>query len=94
MWAVMAAWAIPAVEGILEEAQVFPAVEALGLSPITLFPLPPSKHIFTHIEWHMTAWLIEAAAPSQTGEIHWFSPQDVENSAIPSAYRAYRDLLG
>lgn len=87
-------WAIPSVQEVLSESQVFPAVEALGLSPVTLFPLPPSKHIFTHIEWHMTAWLVEVAEPLETGEIHWFSPQDVENSAIPSAYRAYRSLLG
>ena len=74
-------------------------VEALlnewGLVPQRITPLGDAKHIFTHLEWHMTGYEIllddEATAPEEA----FFAPSaDLDHLfAIPSAYRAYRPFM-
>ena len=72
-----------------------------GLVPLYLTPLGEAKHIFTHIEWHMTGF--EVILPPESletvrktlGEALFFAPRDeIDKSfAIPSAYRAYRPYM-
>ncbi len=47
-------WELPNVEGVLTE----PAVAEQFPDHISVERLKEKKHIFTHIEWHMTPWLI------------------------------------
>ena len=53
--------------------------------------LPKAKHVFTHVEWHMTGWRVELAQrDGLQGDWHWTSDaQRGEGYAVPSAYRAY-----
>ena len=44
----------PNVEGHLKEEEVITYLKKMGLSPIRLKKLEDSRHIFSHIEWHMT----------------------------------------
>ena len=55
-------WEFPNVEGALDETAAGAAVEAMGLSVIDWQSRLTAKHIFTHVEWHMTAWTGELAA--------------------------------
>ena len=56
-------------------------------------PLHPAKHIFSHVEWHMTGWELEAAGPAPAGCV-WAAPeQAAERYALPGAFKAYRPLL-
>jgi len=51
-------WEFPNLKGRLSQTAVRRALEELGLRPIAFDALPPAKHIFSHIEWHMIGWHI------------------------------------
>ena len=77
-------WELPNELGTLTEAEVrrrYP--DALAIEP-----LPEARHIFTHVEWHMTGWqVVLTALPPE------FTPADAaeirERYAVPNALRAY-----
>ncbi len=50
-------WEYPNYPGKLDEQDIRMLLEKKGLSPISLVKLKKSKHIFTHIEWHMSGYL-------------------------------------
>jgi adenine-specific DNA glycosylase len=50
----------PNVPGHLKKADALRTVEEMGFGPLRIKKLPPTKHIFTHKEWHMTAWEVFA----------------------------------
>lgn len=53
-------WELPNYDGILSQSEALREGEALGVSPLRIRPLPDAKHIFTHVEWEMTGYLILA----------------------------------
>ena len=70
-------------------------LSALGLSAgkTPPRPLPPAKHIFSHVEWRMAGWQLEAAGQAPAGCL-WAAPEDVAGRcALPGAFKAYRALL-
>ena len=70
-------------------ASVLPTAEIRNLEV-----LPPSKHLFTHIEWRMSGWQISVAGtPCAPENCVWIPPQDMNSVAIPSAFRAYKQIL-
>ena len=48
-------------------------------------------HIFTHVEWHMTGWLLRDAPRSE--EYTWVTREERLALAIPTAFRYYSALL-
>ena len=76
-----------------------------GVTPLYLTPLEDAKHIFTHVEWHMTGF--EVILP--TGAFEKMSADGAKNGldalflaprneidesyAVPTAYRAYRPYM-
>ena len=60
-------------------------VEAAGLSGG-----PAGKHIFSHIEWHMTAQIVEAASPELPEGWVWADRAALERDyAVPNAFQAF-----
>ena len=60
-------------------------VEAGGLSGG-----PAGKHIFSHIEWHMTAQIVEAASPELPEGWVWADRAALERDyAVPNAFQAF-----
>ena len=55
-------WELPSVEGRLDDTKVIEAVRGFGLAPLRIAPLGDAKHIFTHVEWHMTCLLYTSAS--------------------------------
>lgn len=54
--------------------------------------LQDTKHIFTHIEWHMRGYLIELKNITEEGL--WVSEEDLNNTyAIPTAFKKYKEAL-
>lgn len=84
----------PSMEGIQTAKRVIAYIKAMGLSPIKIEKLPPSKHIFTHREWHMTGFCIrvdELELINPTGGLFFAAPGEIEEKyPIPSAFHAYR----
>lgn len=85
-------WEFPSKAGRLTAAQAEKAVRAWGLVPERMEPLPAAKHVFTHVEWHMTSYLVHAKEPD--GGFVWAEPDDLlRDYAVPSAYRTYLRIL-
>ena len=83
-------WEFPNFPGKLTEKDVLKQIGEQEIAEI--HPLADSVHIFTHIEWHMSGYLLKL---SQTiPDYSWFSIQEIlEKKAIPSAFRCYVDYL-
>ena len=64
----------------------------LGTEPLYIESLPDAKHIFSHIEWRMTGYLIRVAALDTDRGLPFIfaeKKQSEKQYAIPSAFRAY-----
>ena len=76
-------------KGKLSEKEV---LERLGSGASVEEKLPEAKHIFSHVEWHMSGYLVKAGEEipgmlfADRGELK-------EKYPIPNAFAAYRKLL-
>ncbi len=71
------------VKGLMEE--VFGTVRSVR-------KLPSSKHIFSHLEWHMDAYEVTVESLRDTGEGIVILKEELKDYAVPSAYQAYLKL--
>ena len=82
-------------EGRLTKKDVIAYSKELGLAPVRVRKLGEAKHIFSHVEWHMTGY--EILVDELERELH---PQDEslvfadirelqEKYAVPSAFEAF-----
>ncbi len=85
-------WEFPAAEEALAPAAARGQLAAWGLETGQLLSLRPAKHIFTHIEWHMTGYYAACSAPA--GGFTWATlPQLREDYTLPSAFRSFLAVL-
>jgi len=56
----------PNMDGYLSENEVLYLVKQMSLSAIRIQQLEPSKHIFTHKEWHMIGYVIKVEELEQS----------------------------
>jgi A/G-specific adenine glycosylase len=55
--------------------------------------LPASKHIFSHVEWHMTGYRIDLKDGLE-GDYLWVTPEDIKKTySLPGAFKAYTKLI-
>ncbi len=82
----------PCLDGHASPDEVRAHLTALGLTATEITPLPPAKHLFSHIEWRMIGYAVEVESTPDNVE-DWFFAETTEldeRYAIPSAYSAYR----
>ena len=82
-------WELPAAEGTLTREEAAALLARWGLS-ITgdLAPGVPSRHVFSHVEWHMTAW--QAQVGEEAPGFAWATPEELQREyPLPSAFAAY-----
>ena len=81
-------------EGTLGQADMRRALAARGVQGLAkdALSLPPAKHVFTHLEWHMTGWCFFCTqdAPLPAGCAFAAPDQLAAQYAVPGAFRAYR----
>ena len=83
------------VSGILEQQEALEYVKNQGFSPIRIQALAPARHIFSHVEWHMHAYVVlveETTAPKEN-ILFTEAQKAVENYAVPSAFSAYWNAI-
>ena len=81
-------WELPGITGKLGEKEAAEQVQSWGLQAIKLEKLPAAKHIFTHVEWHMTGWAGEVR--EEASGFRWADGEELaEKITLPSAFRAY-----
>lgn len=72
----------------LAPAQGLP--EGWGIQPLDCRPAGTGKHIFTHIEWHMTAQSITTATQILPEGWVWASSGDLtQDYAVPNAFQSF-----
>ena len=82
-------WEFPHVPGALDEAGAGAVLAFWGLRPLEWRQKIEAKHIFTHVEWHMTGYLLEVRQAA--GDFAWAAGADLEVMAVPSAFGKYLD---
>ncbi len=88
-------WEFPNVDRHLTSEEALAVCEGFGLKPQGMpKKLPASKHIFTHLEWHMEAYRIDVLPSTQEtmAKAFTFASLDALQTtfAIASAFKAYR----
>ena len=87
----------PSLTGKLTLAEVQEAISAMGLSPLRIAPLGEGKHVFSHLEWHMTGYevvLDEQDAANLPPALFLVPREKIDRDfALPSAYAAYRAFM-
>lgn len=86
----------PNVEGHLTSDEVLKYLKGLGLSPIRIRELTPSKHIFSHIEWHMIGYAVRVEELEMMRPSEWIfiEPQDTRREyPLPAAFGAYTKYM-
>ena len=81
-------WEFPNVEGSLLEETAPAQVAAWGLEPKQWKSKLTAKHIFTHVEWHMTGYTLEVAGVGPEA-FEWVDAGGLEAHAVPSAFARY-----
>ena len=83
---------LPNFEGHLTQEQVLDYMRKKELTALQITPIGEAKHIFSHIEWHMTGYAVRVAEleEKKQGELLFVEQKKTEDEyAIPAAFGAY-----
>ena len=87
---------LPNVKGRLTEEEALDHSRRIGLAPIHIRCLGDAKHIFSHVEWHMTGYLIrvDELENSCSEDFLFVRPEEVqEKYPVPAAFEHYTDFI-
>ncbi|WP_281539487.1 A/G-specific adenine glycosylase [Selenomonas noxia] len=59
-------WEYPNIDGKLTKRAVREQLTAEGFRVRSIMPLPPARHIFSHIEWELTGWAVSVAERNES----------------------------
>ncbi len=85
-------WELPNIDGVMTKQQITQwladrEIDVIELAEITRDGLQ-LKHIFTHIEWHMTCWLAVCSTVAEDSGLTWVTQEQLEQEiALPTAFK-------
>lgn len=85
-------WELPSLDGILKNKEVKQYLEEQQQSKVEyITSMDHSKHIFSHIEWHMLGYYVRLKAmDASLSSITWATANEIrEKYALPTAFQAY-----
>lgn len=83
-------WELPNVPGHLSPEECARLTEELGLDVIKFNVLKPYKHIFTHLEWMISGFYIQAQSLRDITGWVWATREEIrELYSIPAAFNHY-----
>lgn len=81
---------LPNLEGFLSAEET---IKSLGAKAVQVKDLPPAKHIFSHVEWHMIGYLAELSDVPE-GDYLWVTPLEMQNEySLPAAFQMYTKVI-
>jgi A/G-specific adenine glycosylase len=87
-------WEFPNVEGHLSREEVADKLEEWGIEPKEIRQLKASKHIFSHLEWHMTGYCVSVRRIRENAGFVWASREAIkEGYSIPAALKVYLNFV-
>ena len=87
---------LPNIEGELSADEALEYSKKIGLQPLRIKELGAAKHIFSHVEWHMTGFAIrvDELEKSCTEKMLFIHPEEVQREyPIPAAFEYYTDFV-
>ena len=81
-------WEFPGVDGALNEGDAARAINAWGLEIMEWEKKLTAKHIFTHVEWHMTGYVLRVKGRGPA-ELQWVDRAALKDLAVPSAFAKF-----
>ncbi len=81
-------WEYPHVPGALTEAEAAQQLQMWGISPTKWTKRLSARHIFTHVRWEMTGYVVEVDGLGP-GDWLWAEAQQRARLAIPSAFEKF-----
>ena len=87
----------PNVEGHLRTEEVIGYAQTAGLTPVRVKRIGTAKHIFSHVEWHMTGYEVIVDELEKTNEkgFLFIHPEEIRKEySIPSAFEKYTGYAG
>ena len=81
-------WEFPHCPGARSEEEAALPLGEWGLTPIQWRRRIAAKHVFTHVEWHMTGYVVEVRGDGE--DLTWVDRAGLEGLALPSAFIKYR----
>ena len=85
-------WEYPHVEGMLDEAEAAAQLESWHVMPHRWVKRLAGHHIFTHIRWEMTGYVVEVTGEGQPDWL-WADRDERSRRAVPSAFMKWTKEL-
>ena len=85
----------PNLKGHLTQDEAIRAVQEMRLHPLHIRKLTDAGHIFSHVEWHMTGYMVQVdSLTREEAGLLFIEIEDMrERYPIPSAFAAYTKYL-
>ena len=87
---------LPGLEGERTKEEVLSYIRSLQLEPVRIERLPDAKHVFSHVTWIMTGYMVlveELRENGESGLIVFETADEKTGYPIPSAFEAYTKYL-
>jgi len=83
-------WEFPNVDGMLDAQTVLELAVQWECQPKELVKSVGKQHIFTHIQWNMTGYLIQCSREAEA--FLWATPEQLDaDYSLPTAFRQFRE---
>jgi A/G-specific adenine glycosylase len=79
-------------DGHLSSEEVIAYSASIGLMPVRIKKMGTAKHIFSHVEWHMTGYevVVDELEKNCSEEMIFAAKDEIQKKySIPSAFEAY-----
>ncbi len=85
-------WEFPNVDVKLDKQEAVTQVTGWQAEPVDLLMQTSYTHIFSHVEWHMTAYYIRCRRTNKKWK--WVTKESLDETyALPSAFRPFREQI-
>ena len=82
-------WEYPSVPGRLSRKDALAWLNEHMLEPVRLRKTAPHRHVFTHLEWHMSGW--SALCRRESPEWVWATPEECRTRySLPGAFSGFK----
>ena len=81
-------WEFPWAEGFLSENEAARQLEQWGITPASWLRQLETKHIFTHVEWHMRGYVLRVRGTGPEN-FCWADAAALAQHAVPSAFSKF-----
>ncbi len=86
-------WEFPSYDGTLSRDDIRVLLAKRGMTAREITPTVSEKHIFTHIEWHMSGYLCDVEISGETPYVFADKSAIRDTYSVPSAYKSYLKLI-